>query len=56
MYDAVTRNTYQALHKTAEAKMPERIRLALLKVAAAQPAVRDALTASIAPTASKEKR
>lgn len=59
MYDAVTRSTYQELFKTAEAKMPERVGAALIKVASKHPAVRDAMTASVTPTAtsgSKEKR
>lgn len=59
MYDAVTRNTYAELFKTAEAKMPERVGEALQKVASKHPAVRDALAASITPTStdsSKEQR
>ena len=59
MYDAVTRNTYAELFKTAEAKMAERVGPALVKVAATHPEVRDALAASIAkPPAEtpKEKR
>lgn len=59
MYDAVTRSTYQELFKTAEAKLPERVGAALVKVASKHPVVRDALMASITPAStsgSKEKR
>lgn len=58
MYDAITRNTYAELFKTAEAKLPERVGAALVKVASKHPAVRDALVASITPssTTTKEKR
>lgn len=51
MYDAVTRNTYAELIKTAEAKMPEQVRSALVKIAARIPAVHDALV-----RAKKEQR
>jgi hypothetical protein len=51
MYDAITRNTYAELIKTAEAKMPERLSSVLVKVAARLPAVRDALL-----RVAKEKR
>lgn len=53
MYDATTRSTYAELFKTTEAKAPERLRAALVKIASRIPAVRDALVAS---TSSKEKR
>ncbi len=48
MYDAVTRNTYAELVKTAAAKTPERLKTALVKLAERQPAVRDALVAASA--------
>ena len=56
MYDATTRSTYAELFKTAEAKAPERLRAALVKIASRVPAVRDALVASTLSTSSKEKR
>jgi hypothetical protein len=56
MYDAITRRTYAELFKTAEAKTPERLRTALVKVASQHPAVRDALVASITPTPTRESK
>ena len=56
MYDAVTRNTYAELIKTAEAKMPQQVSLALVKMAARAPAVRDALMRTSSTTLIKEKR
>ena len=51
MYDAITRNTYAELVKTAEAKMPASVSAALVKVSSRIPAVRDALA-----RVTKEKR
>ncbi len=53
MYDAVTRTTYAELFKTAEAKAPERLHTALVKVAAHNPVVRDALART--PTANNSQ-
>jgi hypothetical protein len=55
MYDAITRNTYAELYKTAEAKCSDRLSAALVKIATRIPAVRDALVAS-STVSSKEKR
>ncbi len=55
MYDAITRNTYAELFKTAEAKRSDRLADAIVKIASRIPAVRDALVASY-KTSSKEKR
>lgn len=55
MYDAVTRNTYAQLFKTAEAKRSDRLTAALVKVASRIPAVRDARVAS-SNASSQEKR
>jgi hypothetical protein len=56
MYDATTRNTYADLFKTAEAKVPARLRTELVKIAIRHPAVRDALVASPAVPPVKETR
>lgn len=56
MYDAVTRNTYAELFKTAEAKVSGRLHSALVKLAARHPAVRDALSTPISQSPKESRR
>jgi hypothetical protein len=45
MYDAVTRDTYAQLFKMAEAKLPQPVREATIKIASVEVPVAQALSA-----------